>query len=152
MKQERTFQGGCKRGTARICCRCAPCCGAGRAAINRYHLHAGPTAANPPHAAAVGEWDRQTDRRTPYRCIDAHYAGSANKTRWPIVTVGAVDVRAGDDDAADDVVLPEVDRPPGICGVAGGTRRCRQVAVDCGPCPRYVQAQLTCGSRQRQVV
>ena len=23
---------------------------------------AGPTAANPPHAAAAGEWDRQTDR------------------------------------------------------------------------------------------
>ena len=37
------------------------CCGAGRAAIDRYLLPAGPTAANPPHAAATGEWDRQMD-------------------------------------------------------------------------------------------
>jgi len=35
---------------------------AGRAAIDRYLLHAGPTAANPPHAAAaVDTWNRQTD-------------------------------------------------------------------------------------------
>jgi len=34
----------------------APCwCGAGRAAIDRYLLLAGPTAANPPHAAAAGK-------------------------------------------------------------------------------------------------
>ena len=46
------------------------CCGAGRAAIDRYLLPAGPTAANLPHAAAAGEWDRQTDGRTPYRFID----------------------------------------------------------------------------------
>jgi len=47
----------CKRDTARICC-CVPCCcGAGRAAIDRYLLPAGPTAANPPHAAAAGNWD-----------------------------------------------------------------------------------------------
>ena len=53
------------------------CCGAGRAAYVRYLLPAGPTAANPPHAAAAGEWerqavggtDRQTDRRTTYRYI-----------------------------------------------------------------------------------
>jgi len=37
------------------------CCGAGRAAISRYLLPAWPTAANPPHAAAAGEWDRRTD-------------------------------------------------------------------------------------------
>jgi len=37
------------------------CCGAGRAAIDRYLLPAGPTAANPPHAAAESELDRQTD-------------------------------------------------------------------------------------------
>ena len=42
------------------------------AAIARRHLPAGPTAANPPHAAAaVDRWDRRTDRRTdgwtPYR-------------------------------------------------------------------------------------
>jgi len=49
----------------------APCCrGAGRAATDRYLLPAGPTAANPPHAAAASEWDRLTDRqRTPYRYI-----------------------------------------------------------------------------------
>ena len=45
---------------------------AATAAIDRYLLvlPAGPTAANPPHAAAAGEWDRQTDGRTPYRFID----------------------------------------------------------------------------------
>jgi len=44
------------------------CCGAGRVAIDRYLLPAGPTAANPLHAAAVGEWDRQKDswRQTLY--------------------------------------------------------------------------------------
>ena len=47
------------------------CCGAGRAAIDRYILPAGPTAANPPHDAATGERDGQTDRRTAYRFIDA---------------------------------------------------------------------------------
>ena len=40
----------------RICC-----CGASRAVVDRYILPAGPTAANPPHAAATGESDRQTD-------------------------------------------------------------------------------------------
>jgi len=47
----------CKHSTARICC-CVPCCGlvllqhcAGRAAIDRYLLSAGPTAANPPQWA-----------------------------------------------------------------------------------------------------
>ena len=36
--------------------------GAGRAAIDRYLLPAGRTAANPPHAAAaVDSWDRQRD-------------------------------------------------------------------------------------------
>ena len=40
----------------------ACCCGVGRAAIDRYLFHAGPTAANSPHVAAAGEWDRQTDR------------------------------------------------------------------------------------------
>ena len=35
--------------------------GAGHAAIDRYLLPATPTAANPPHSAAAGEWDRQTD-------------------------------------------------------------------------------------------
>jgi len=35
-----------------------------RAAIDRYRLPAGPTAANPPHVAAAGRWDRQTDGQT----------------------------------------------------------------------------------------
>ena len=39
--------------------------GAGRAAIDRYLLPAGPTAANPPHAAvAVDSWAIKTDGRT----------------------------------------------------------------------------------------
>jgi len=40
------------------------CGGAGRAAINIYFLPTGPTAANPPHTAAAGEWNKQTDRQT----------------------------------------------------------------------------------------
>jgi len=46
------------------------CCGAGHAAIDRYLLSAGPTAASLLHAAAVGEWDRWTDRGTQYPFID----------------------------------------------------------------------------------
>ena len=34
---------------------------AAAAAIDRYVLPAGPTAANPPYTAAAGEWDRRTD-------------------------------------------------------------------------------------------
>jgi len=41
------------------------CCGAGRSAIDRYLLPAGPRAANPSHAA--GERDRRTDGQ-----MDAH--------------------------------------------------------------------------------
>jgi len=42
---------------------------AGRAAIDRYLLAAGPTAANPLQRRAAG-WDRQTDARTHARsCI-----------------------------------------------------------------------------------
>jgi len=42
---------------------------AGRAAIDRYLLAAGPTAANPLQRRAAG-WDRQTDGRTHARsCI-----------------------------------------------------------------------------------
>ena len=44
------------------------------AAIDRYLLPAGPTAAIPPHVAAAGEWNRQTDGqtdgRTPDRSVD----------------------------------------------------------------------------------
>ena len=47
---------------------------AASAAIGRYVLHAGPTAANPPHAAAASKWDRQsdthTDGRTPYSVLE----------------------------------------------------------------------------------
>jgi len=39
-------------------------CGAVRAAIDRYLVSAGPTAANPPHAAAsVDNWGRHSDSR-----------------------------------------------------------------------------------------
>jgi len=60
------------------------CCVTGRAAIGRYLLPAGLLlAANPPHAAAAGEWDRQTDRWTdtvPFnRRCSAYYAINANK-------------------------------------------------------------------------
>jgi len=42
-----------------------------RRVIDRYLLPAGPTAANPPQRyAVVDRWDRQTDRRTPYRFTD----------------------------------------------------------------------------------
>ena len=55
------------------------CCGAGLAAIDRYILPAGITAANPPHAAAAVEWDRRTVRRTDgYRTVGIYYADSAN--------------------------------------------------------------------------
>jgi len=39
-------------------------------AINRCPLLAWPIAANPQHAAAAGEWDRQTDGRTDGHCAD----------------------------------------------------------------------------------
>ena len=43
----------------------------------------GSTAANPPHAAAAGEWNRQTDEQTDgHRTLkpcSAYYAGSAKK-------------------------------------------------------------------------
>jgi len=54
------------------------CCCVDRASIDRYLLPAGPTAANPPHAAAAGEWDKRTDSVPFYRPCSAHYAGSAN--------------------------------------------------------------------------
>ena len=48
----------CKRGTAAFAAArraAAPCCcGAGRAAIDRYVLSVGCTAANPPHDTAAG--------------------------------------------------------------------------------------------------
>jgi len=57
--------------------------GAGPAAIDRYLLLAGPTATNTPHAAAAGEWDRQTDGPTGRRADTVpfhgpYYAGSAD--------------------------------------------------------------------------
>ena len=56
------------------------CCGAGRAAYDRYLLPAGPTAANPSHAAAAGEWDRRTDTVPFHRPCAAYYTGSANNS------------------------------------------------------------------------
>jgi len=49
---------------------------AGCAAIDRYLLAAGPTAANPQRQRAAAGWDRQTGGRTPDICIEP--AGSAN--------------------------------------------------------------------------
>ena len=58
---------------------------------DRYLLSTGPTAENPPHAAAAGQWDRQTDRRQRrrkniwtdtvplHRRCSAHNAGNTNK-------------------------------------------------------------------------
>jgi len=40
---------------------------AGRAAVDRYLLAAGPTAANPQQRRATAGWDRQTDRRMDAR-------------------------------------------------------------------------------------
>ena len=51
------------------------------AAIDRYLLPAGPTAANPSQLhAAVDRWGRKTDGRTAYRYVDsaAYYAGGVN--------------------------------------------------------------------------
>jgi len=56
------------------------CCGAGRAAYDRYLLPAGPTAANPSHAAAAGEWDRRTGTVPFYRPCAEYYTGSANNS------------------------------------------------------------------------
>jgi len=58
---------------ARRCCGAAAAelTPAGRAAIDRYILPAGPTAANPLHAAAAGELDRYADRQTDGR-TDGH--------------------------------------------------------------------------------
>jgi len=49
--------------------------------MDRYCLPTRPTAANPPHAAVAGEWNRLTNRWTQYRYIDpaAYYASSVNK-------------------------------------------------------------------------
>jgi len=44
---------------------------AGRAAIDRYLLPAGPAAANPPPRRAASVWDRQIDGRTDGRSIFA---------------------------------------------------------------------------------
>ena len=60
------------------------CCGAGRAAIDQYLLPAGLTAANPPHAAAAGKWDRQRDTVPFQRPRSAYYAGIAKKFRQRI--------------------------------------------------------------------
>jgi len=56
--------------------RSSDCCGAGRVA--EYLLPGGHTAANPPQAAAVGEWDRQSDAQT----MLAYCASSANNRSW----------------------------------------------------------------------
>jgi len=50
------------------------------AAIDRYLLHAGPAAVNPQHAAAaVDNWDRQTDTVPFHRPCSTYCVGNANK-------------------------------------------------------------------------
>ena len=75
---------GCQRDTACICCW-APARAARRllrarcAAIDRYLLSAGRSAANPPQtAAAVDRWDRQTDAWPFHRPCSAYYADSVD--------------------------------------------------------------------------
>ena len=80
----------CKRGTTRICW-CAPCCvpyccGARRAAIDRYLVPARPTAANSPHAAVAGKWDRQRDVQIdrPTDTVPVCYTDPALHTMWVV--------------------------------------------------------------------
>ena len=54
------------RRASAVCC-CVPCPAA--AAVGRYLLPAGPTAANPLQRHAAAGWDRQTDSRTDGRPI-----------------------------------------------------------------------------------
>jgi len=55
---------------------------AGRAAIDRYLLTAGPTAANlQQRVCCCGPMLGQTDGRTPYRCME-YYAGNANEPHF----------------------------------------------------------------------
>ena len=58
---------GCKRDTARICCR-APCCGA--AAAGRPPPGPQQQTRRTPPLGCGARKDRQTERRTPYRYTD----------------------------------------------------------------------------------
>ena len=76
----------CKRGTA----SCAPCCGPlllrrRPCSYRSIFLSAGPTAANPPHAAAAGKWDTVPLHR-PW---SAYYADSVNNELRISLTTGA---------------------------------------------------------------
>jgi len=54
-----------------------------RRPIDRYFLHAGRTAANPPHAVGTDrQTDRQTDGRTPNRFIDPAPLTTRIKGKW----------------------------------------------------------------------
>ena len=66
----------------------------GRAAINRYLLPTGPTAANPQQRRAAAGWDRQTDGRTDDRYIDhaPHAQRAAPKLARNVLIVCTVDV------------------------------------------------------------
>ena len=55
------------------------CCGAGRAAIDRQLLAAGLTAANPPHIAAAGGWDRKADGHRTFQTLLRIICGQCQK-------------------------------------------------------------------------
>jgi len=60
------------------------CCGAGRAAIDRQLLAAGLTAANPPHVAAAGGWDRQADGHRTFQTLLSIICGQCQKQKQKI--------------------------------------------------------------------
>ena len=60
--------------------------------MDGHLLPAGRTATNPPHAAAAGETDRQTNTVPFHRHCFAYYASTANKTTgilWTVVNGGS---------------------------------------------------------------
>jgi len=68
--------------------------GAGRGAIDRYHLPTGPTAANPQHAAAasIDGTDRQTDGHltVTQTLLHTYYASSVDKHSKPLARLASM--------------------------------------------------------------
>jgi len=66
----------------------AGACSTAAAAVDRYLLTAGRSAANPPATVAAvdrWDWDRRMDGRTPDRYVDP--AGSVNNSSWYTATM-----------------------------------------------------------------